>query len=613
MKLPLSLLALVPTLLFAGPLEDLLPRPKSVTPTDGIWQYNPNQIERLKVETVGEPEAWGQAYTLTITPEGVVVEGNERYAMATLEQLKALSGGEIPCATIKDRPDLQWRGMLHDTGRNWQPIAQLKPQLETLAKYKYNLFQWHITDNHGWRLQSKKYPELSKPENLDRTDNFYTQEEFKDFIAYAHGLGITVLPELDVPGHTECFRRAFGLKKMDEPQVRQIISDLFEELTELLDPKVTPYIHIGSDEVKPHERVPLEWITGWVKQLEAKGFQVVAWGPGQHPTGLDKPLIRQYWTGRQTRRVDEPYFDSQSSYYINHVDPLELLAPATYQIPCLTGSKENQLGAIFAVWHDDAVAKPEDLITMNPVYPAILLYSDNFWNRDARAAFWSGREQDELKYYGNLPAPEDKDMLPALELERRLLAHKPLFKDVPFPYWKQTQMRWQMADGAVVKPFAELPWQERIIAQGTIYAHHFFFGKSNLTAQRGGTLWFGSVVNSDCDQTVEMIADFANYSRSDGRWRDGALVQGKWNSVGAEITINGKRIPPPTWQQPGVAGREEPMIDEPWTVRPPLRVQLKKGRNEILVKLPKRKWKWSFTCFFPDAKGITFEAPTEGR
>ncbi|MCI6590330.1 MAG: family 20 glycosylhydrolase [Lentisphaeraceae bacterium] len=494
--------------------------------------------------------------------------------------------------------------MLHDTGRNWQPIGLLKEQLCVMADYKLNLFQWHITDNHGWRLQSKRYPQLSRPENLDRTDRFYTQAEFKELIAYAKRLGITVLPELDVPGHTACFRRAFGLKRMDEPQVREIITNLFDELTELLDPEVTPFIHIGSDEVKPHERVPGEWLTGWVKQLEAKGFKVVAWGPGQNPPGLEKALIRQYWMGRQVRRPNnEPYFDSQSSYYINHVDPLELLAPAAFLKPCLTGPEENHLGAIFAVWHDDAVAKPEDILTMNPVYPAMVLYSDNFWN---------GRERDEMRYYANLPDPREADFALPAELERRLLAHKPLFKGKPFPYWPQTQMRWRMAETAAELPFAELPWGERIIAQGTLYPQHFFFSQTNLTNGKSGCVWFGTVVNSDREQTVDLIADFMNYSRSDGRSRDAGLVKGQWNAKGAQLLLNGKPVPPPTWRQPGISGgdsREKPLVDEIWTVRAPLRVTLRKGRNELLLKLPRKGWKWSATCFFPEAKGLTFEPP----
>ncbi len=611
MKRLLLLLSSVPLLLWAGPFEDVLPKLKEVTPAEGTWTYDEAQIELVALE-MAEDATWQdvQGYRLTIKPDGVTIEGDRRHAMATLAQLKHLGKGIIPCGEVYDYPDLQWRGLLHDTGRNWQPVSQLKPQLSRMASYKYNLFQWHITDNHGWRLQSLKYPELSLPENLDRTDNFYTRQEFKDLIAYAHGLGITVVPELDVPGHTETFRRAFNLKQMNDPKVRQIVSDLFDELTDMLDPAVTPYIHIGSDEVKAHERVPLEWITGWIQEIEAKGFTVIAWGPGQNPGGLAKPLIRQYWMGRQVKRADEPYFDSQSSYYINHVDPLELLAPITYQIACLSGSKENQLGAIFAVWHDDAIGTPEHILTMNPVYPAMVGFSDNFWNRDKRLAFWDGGKQDDRKYYGNLPDPRSEDFAPAKELERCLLVHKTFFTEAePYPYWAQTQMRWRIAETTETKPFAELPWGDRIVAQGTIYMQHFFFGQSNLISGRTNPVWVGTVVHSDRDQTVDMIADFANFSRSDGRWRDGPLVQGKWNHANAEILINGEPIPPPVWQQPGKAGREDPMIDEPWMVRKPIKVQLKAGRNEVLVRLPKRKWKWSFTCFFPDAEGLTYEAP----
>lgn len=606
MKHLFTVMLLVPAVLLAGALEELMPRPKEVTPATGTWRYSDAGVSQMEA-TPEELAALGnEGYTLVISQVGARWAGNERYAKATLKQLAQLSGGRLPCGTIRDWPTLPWRGMLHDTGRNWQPIAQLQEQLRVMAAYKLNLFQWHITDNHGWRLQSKRYPQLSRPENLDRTDRFYTQAEFKELIAYAKSLGITVLPELDVPGHTETFRRAFGLKRMDEPQVREIITALFDELTELLDPEVTPFIHIGSDEVKPHERVPGEWLTGWVQQLEAKGFKVVAWGPGQNPPGLDKPLIRQYWMGRQVRRAEnEPYFDSQSSYYINHVDPLELLAPAAFLKPCLTGPKKNHLGAIFAVWHDDAVSKPEDLLTMNPVYPAIVLYSDNFW---------SGRERDVMRYYANLPDPREADFALPAELERRLLAHKPLFKGKPFPYWQQLQMRWRMAETAADLPFAQLPWGERIIAQGTLYPQHFFFPQTNLTDGKSGCVWFGTIVHSDREQTVDLVADFMNYSRSDGRSRDAALVQGQWNAKGAQLLLNGKPVPPPTWRQPGISGgksREIPLVDEVWTVRTPLRVTLRKGRNELLLKLPRKGWKWSATCFFPDAKGLTF-APPEG-
>ena len=603
--LSLALMLALPFAVMASALDELMPRPKQIVPNKAFsWTYNEAEIK----EIVPDPEVMkhgDEAYGLLINQKGVQWYGNKRYAMATLRQLVDLGQGKVPCGTIRDWPTLPYRGMLHDTGRNWQPLSQLLMQLDWLSKYKFNCFQWHITDNHGWRLESKKYPELSHPDNLDRTDNFYTQEEFKALIAYAKTLGITVIPELDVPGHSETMRRAFGVQKMDEPKMRQIIADLFDELMTLLDPEVTPFIHIGSDEVKAHERVPGEWLTQWVKQIEAKGFKVIAWGPGQHPPHLSKPLIRQYWMGRQVGRpTNEPYFDSQSSYYINHVDPLEILAAACYQKPCLTGPVENHLGAIFAVWHDDALGKPWDILTMNPVFPAMVLYSDNFWN---------GREKDDMRYYGNLPAPTDPAFALAADLERRTLAQKPFFKGLPFDYYPQTQMRWRMAETAETKPFNELPWGERVIAQGTIYPQHFFFGQTNLTNGKSGCVWLGTVVNSDADKTVDLIADCMNYSRSDGRARDAALVQGKWNAKGAEIYLNGTPVPPPQWVQPGLSGwgtREKPLVDEPWMVRKPLKVQLKKGRNELLIKLPRKGWKWSATCFFPNAEGLTFEAPS---
>jgi hypothetical protein len=169
-----------------------------------------------------------------------------------------------------------------------------------------------------------------------------------------------------------------------------------------------------------------------------------------------------------------------------------------------------------------------------------------------------------------------------------------------------------MAETAENKPFNELPWTDRVIAQGTIYPQHFFFAQTNLTSGKSGCVWLGMVVNSDAQRTVDLIADCMNYSRSDGRSRDSALVAGKWNAKGAEIFINGKPVPPPAWKQPGLQGwgtREQPLVDEPWMVREPLRVTLNKGRNEVLIKLPRKGWKWSATCFFPDDTGLTFEAP----
>ena len=600
----IAFVPLLPLLLTASPLDELMPRPKSVKAAPSSWRYCADQVKRSG-ETPSFPSPEG--YRLEVRPEGAFWSGHEGYARTTLRQLARLGGGRVPCCTIVDWPTLGIRGMMHDTGRNWQPLSQLKRQLVRMAEYKLNFFHWHLTDNHGWRLESRRYPALSAPENLDRTDSFYTRSEFRELLSFARKLGITVMPELDVPGHTRAFRRAFGIGRMDDPRVREIVAGLFRELADLLDPSQTPYIHIGSDEVKGIERVPDSWLSEWISLLQKRGFRVVGWGPGLTPGGSHTPLVRQYWRGRQVRRDPETfYIDSQSSYYINHVDPMELLAPAAFQKPCLTGSGRHRLGAIFAVWHDDAVASPGDILSMNPVYPAMVLYGDNFWN---------GRERDRMDYYANLPDPRTPEFSLAVDLERRALAQKRLFKGEPFALYPQTRMRWRLAEGEACHPFAEFPWGERIIAQATIYPHHFFFSRSNLVGSGSRCVWLGTIVRSDRERETDLIADCMNYSRSDGRNRDLALVRGEWNAKGAEICLNGRPLPPPDWRQPGIGrgSREIPMADEVWSARPPQRVRLRKGANELLIKLPRAGWKWSVTCFFPDPRGLDFEAPSPRR
>ena len=132
--------------------------------------------------------------------------------MVTFNQMKKLSeadGTAIPDCDIYDKPEFKYRGLMLDCGRNYQSVASIKDVISTLADYKMNVFHWHLTDNYGWRLESKKHPELQKNEAFSRNvGKFYTQAEFKDILAFAKTRGVTVIPELDMPGHTLAFRKA---------------------------------------------------------------------------------------------------------------------------------------------------------------------------------------------------------------------------------------------------------------------------------------------------------------------------------------------------------------------------------------------------------------------
>lgn len=570
-----------------------------------------------------------QAYRLTLKPQSIRIEAataqGVRYAVQTLRQLLLLSkdGTTLPVCTVTDWPRFRIRGVLHDTGRNFQSVALLKEQLDRMAHYKYNVFHWHITDNPGWRLESKKYPQLQAPGSFTRfKGEFYTQEEFKDVLAYAKARGITVIPEFDIPGHTASFRAAFGFKRMDDPKVRGIMTELIEELCTLATVEDMPIIHLGSDEVQGHERVPNEWVIEWIDTVRKTGRRVMGWNHGIR-VGTDDGMIQHLWTGHSKPWPNRPYVDSQNSYYINHVDPFELLCTAAYQQPCRFGPPAEALGPIFAVWNDDCAAKGEDVVLMNAVYPAMVLLSDNFWR---------GREKDEPSLYARQPHPDDPRFALARDLEQRTIAHRDrFFGNLPFPYVAQTDFRWQLIGpfdhkGALATAFPPetegikpeytvdgktYAWQEKPFAQGTIYPQHFWFGDSNIVKEKQGTVYAAMRVYSPRDQKVGAWIGFTGFSRSDGRRRDGNTPdQGKWSKNESAVFINGESIQPPVWKQPGIGGRasmEIPLVDEGYFYREPSEVTLKQGWNTVLLRIPKGGgWKWvaSFSCVEPTGKGL---------
>lgn len=528
-------------------------------------------------------------YRLTIRDGKIAAiegdEAGERYARVTFSQLEKLAdGGTVPNAVITDWPSLRYRGFLTDCGRNYQTIESLKDIVDHLAAYKYNVFHWHIVDNHGWRLESKAHPELQCEKSFQRSNRYYTQEEFKDIVRYAKARGIMVIPELDMPGHTAAFRRAYGIERLDAPFVRGVMEELIDELCSLVPAEDMPIIHLGTDETRANEKVPQEWLDGWAAKVIANGREVMGWSPGLKLKGQS---IRHLWRrDGDYRPSDLPYIDSMNSYYINHIDPLELLSAAAYQKPCKWGTTEQGLGAEICVWHDDAIADNEDVVRMNAVYPALTLFSD---------ALWYGREKDERDLYGKLPPPDDSRFALAEDLERRTLVQKEkVLKDLthPFPFAAQTWMRWRLTvDGKVVA---------ENIPGGTIYPRHFWYG--GYVDKNDGVAILETTIESDKEKDVDAWIDMTGFSRSEGRCNDGPTPKlGEWNKHGATIEINGEKILPPRWAQPGLRGRqvENPLIDQGYIYRPPTKIHFKKGTNRIKLTLPKRGgWKWIGT-FLP--------------
>ena len=241
----------------ADTLDLLLPKPVKGERLSGSAAAEVcANVKVVKGAVPGAPSAVAaEAYVLEVSKDGVTVTASdsrgERYARTTLDQLLKLGNGSVPCCRIIDWPAFRWRGFMNDCGRNYLEMEGVKAILDVMALYKMNLFHWHLTDYHGWRLESKKYPCLQRPEAfLRQKGKYYTQEQFKEIVAYAAERGITVMPELDVPGHTLSLRLGLNIGTMREPGTQLVISDLFEELCSLAPADVMPFIHLGTDEVR---------------------------------------------------------------------------------------------------------------------------------------------------------------------------------------------------------------------------------------------------------------------------------------------------------------------------------------------------------------------------
>jgi hexosaminidase len=153
------------------------------------------------VQELGEDES----YTLNVTSAGA-----ELNAPTTLGVMRGLQtflqmveitpqGFAVPSVLIEDKPRFPWRGLMIDSGRHFMPVEVIKRNLDGMAAVKLNVFHWHLSENQGFRVESKRFPKLQE---MGSDGLFYTQEQVRDVIAYAHDRGIRVIPEFDMPGHS---------------------------------------------------------------------------------------------------------------------------------------------------------------------------------------------------------------------------------------------------------------------------------------------------------------------------------------------------------------------------------------------------------------------------
>ena len=160
-----------------------------------------------------------EAYRLIVTTDSVVIEATGDkgiyWAKQTLNQLVLQakeSDQSIPMVEITDWPAFRVRGFMHDVGRSFISVGELKKQIALLSQYKINVFHWHLTENQGWRLESRRFPQLNDSSSFTRLhDKYYTIEDAHEIAEWARKHNMMLIPEIDMPGHSEAFVRAMGV------------------------------------------------------------------------------------------------------------------------------------------------------------------------------------------------------------------------------------------------------------------------------------------------------------------------------------------------------------------------------------------------------------------
>ncbi len=218
-----------------------------------------------------------EGYELRVAPKGITVSARDPrglfYGAVTLWQLLTADGLRIPAVEIRDQPRFKWRGIMLDSVRNCQSPEFIERFIDTMALHKLNVLHWHLTDDQGWRLEIKKYPKLATIGGRRLTAGaeprmvgcLFTQERVRRLVAYAAQRGVTIVPEIEMPGHATAAIVAYPYLASVENPPTAIPSDwgvyrnlynvgestfafLVDVLLEVMELFPSPYIHVGGDE-----------------------------------------------------------------------------------------------------------------------------------------------------------------------------------------------------------------------------------------------------------------------------------------------------------------------------------------------------------------------------
>ena len=385
---------------------------------------------QIRYGRMGRPELFDEErYSLRVTPMGVSIDAPTSLgvlrALATLEQLPRADkkGRYLPEVDIRDQPRFAWRGLSLDAARHFLPVAVIKRNLDGMAAVKLNVLHWHLTDDQGFRIESKVFPRL---QTVGSTDGlFYTQAEVREVVAYAAARGIRVVPEFDMPSHTTSWIVAYPrLASNDsvyapytrwrttnvaiDPTRETTYTFLDSLLTEMTGLFPDPYFHAGGDENDGRNWRRTPRIVAWMQahgmtkadgktvdkhqlqtyfnrrvlaMLQQRGKTMLGWDEILGPD-LPKEVVIQSWRGKkglnEAARLGHPSLLS-SGYYLD----LNLTAASSYttdpmppDTPLTPAEQKLVLGGEAAMWAEYA----DSVVLDSRIWPRAGAVAERLWS-----------------------------------------------------------------------------------------------------------------------------------------------------------------------------------------------------------------------------------------
>jgi hexosaminidase len=370
----------------------------------------------LWIECAGDGD--DESYRLDVGADGAVIHSatviGAMHGMETFAQW--IDGTEARAVHIEDHPRFRWRGLMFDAARHWMPVDVVERNLDGMAAVKLNVFHWHLSDDQGFRVESKRFPKLQA---LGSDGHYYTQSEIRAVVEYARDRGIRVVPEFDIPGHTTSWfagypefasapgpfqiERAWGIfQPLIDPSREETYRFLDGFIGEMAALFPDPYFHIGGDEVEPTEWNQSAAIQAWAasnglrdahaiqgyfnrkveKILLKYGKTMIGWDEVFDPA-LDSKTVIQSWRG-QASLADAARAGYRGvlsfGYYLDHLKPASFhygIDPLSGAAAQLNGEQQARiLGGEACMWNEYADAETVD----SRIWPRAAAISERLWS-----------------------------------------------------------------------------------------------------------------------------------------------------------------------------------------------------------------------------------------